>query len=395
VTRVLAVGGIPSAHALAQDLGAELTLVEYPAGHPTLEPARYRRIVRVDDGPDHDSVADHVVAALDGETFDVLLCLHDDAVRLGARIAARLGLPFASPATADQTVSKHTMRQALGELNTVPFRRCTTTDEIAAAIASLGTPVVVKPDTGRASLGVALLDTADEVAGYLRAAPSEPMLVERRVLGQEYSVEGLSRDGRHDWLGLTRKVTVGAIEVGHVQPGLPPDDPRSAAMFAYVGAVLDRLGVRDGLTHTEVIVAHDGSVHLVETHLRGGGDHILDLCRLRTGADPTALFIHALLDREIDDVARSAPVGAAASRFLLPARTGTVTAVEGLAAAQESPGVELVSTLVSAGSHVDARVTSSYGRAAAAVAVGETAHEAMARAEAALARVTIRLADDA
>jgi argininosuccinate lyase len=220
------------------------------------------------------------------------------------------------------------------------------------------------------------------------------MLVERRILGQEFSVEGLSRGGRHEWLGLTRKVTVGAIEVGHVQPGLAADDPRHASIVGHVGEVLDRLGVSDGLTHTEVIVDPHGSIHLVETHLRGGGDHILDLCRLRSGTDPTTRFVGELLDREVIDLAPSVPVAAAASRFLLPPRTGTVRSVEGLDEARRCTGVQFVVPLVGPGARVDAVVTSSYGRVAAVVAVGDTAEEAMLRAEAALGSVTIRFEGD-
>jgi argininosuccinate lyase len=400
MTHVLVVGGVMSTHALAHELGAALTLVEYPPGHPILGESRYRRVVRVaDDEPDLDLVAARVVTALGAERFDVMLCLHDDAVRLGARVAALLGLQFAAPVTADRTVSKHAMRTALGELNTVPFRLCARPGQIEDAAAALGTPVVVKPDAGRASRGVALLDTAEEVTAYaeqLRADGflPEPMVVERRVSGQEFSVEGLSRAGRHEWLGLTRKVTAGAIEIGHVQPGLPADDPRYASIVGCVGNVLDRLGVHDGLTHTEVIVDADGAVHLVETHLRGGGDHILDLCGLRTGVDPTARFVRELLGCHLDDLPRSAPVPAAASRFLLPTRTGTVRAVEGLDQARRSPGVQFVVPLVGAGVHVDATVASNYGRAAAVVAVGDTAEEAMSRAEAALDHLTIRLDGD-
>jgi argininosuccinate lyase len=381
--------------------------VEYPPGHAVLDSSAYRHVVRIAAaGADPDTVAARIVADLGPNRFDAMLCMHDDAVRVGARVAALLDLPFATPATADRTVNKHLMRAALGKLNTVPYRFCASAETIEDAATAMGPPVVVKPDSGRASRGVALLDTTDELASYVRRVrdlglPDGPLLVERRVRGQEFSVECLSRDGRHEWLGLTRKLTVGAIEIGHVQPGLPEDDPRCPSIFAYVGKVLDRLGIHDGLSHTEVILEEPGEregggapVHLVETHLRGGGDHILDLCRLRSGADPAARYVSGLLGGDDADVRRSAPVGAAASRFLLPTRSGTVLAVDGLEEARRCEGVQFVEPLVGPGDRVEERVTSSYGRVAAAVAVGDTPGEAMGRAEAALDRLTFKIGSD-
>ena len=58
-------------------------------------------------------LADKVTEAVAGTTFDGILCLHDEAVELGALIAQKLGLSFPSPEVAHRTVNKSAMRARL------------------------------------------------------------------------------------------------------------------------------------------------------------------------------------------------------------------------------------------------------------------------------------------
>ena len=51
--------------------------------------------------------------AVAGTTFDGILCLHDEAVELGALIAQELGLSFPSPEVAHRTINKSAMRACL------------------------------------------------------------------------------------------------------------------------------------------------------------------------------------------------------------------------------------------------------------------------------------------
>ena len=112
---LLVVGGIASVHEIARRLGAELTLVKTGPAQTMLAPDAYTRIVDVSDHEPDDRIflADRVIRAVDGTGFDGILCLHDEAVELGALIAERLGLPFASPDVTHRTVNKSAMRARL------------------------------------------------------------------------------------------------------------------------------------------------------------------------------------------------------------------------------------------------------------------------------------------
>ncbi|MFC7472559.1 acetyl-CoA carboxylase biotin carboxylase subunit family protein [Actinomadura keratinilytica] len=136
-------------------------------------------------------------------------------------------------------------------------------------------PLICKPVRGVASKGVTRLDGPDDIAraldwGAVGAGDldSPDLLVEPFLSGEEYSVESVSEDGEHLVVGVTRKLSEPDhfVEVGHVIPApLPDGDERRIA--STVRAMLSALGVRTGVTHTEVIVAPD-AVHIVETHLR-------------------------------------------------------------------------------------------------------------------------------
>ena len=95
MTHLLVVGGIATVHDIARRLGAELTLVKTTPTQTMLAADAYTRIVDVSDhdSDDRTSLAELVIRAVDGSGFDGMLCLHDEAVELGAMIAEKLGRP--------------------------------------------------------------------------------------------------------------------------------------------------------------------------------------------------------------------------------------------------------------------------------------------------------------
>jgi biotin carboxylase len=112
-----------------------------------------------------------------------------------------------------------------------------------------------------------------------------PVVVEKFLSGDQYSVECFSEQGEHQVVTITRKYSdpVSLVELGHVMPA--PLDPEDAeAIGAHVCRALDALGVEFGPTHTEIVLTTSGP-RLIETHLRFGGDSIWDLVTDATGVD--------------------------------------------------------------------------------------------------------------
>ena len=144
-----------------------------------------------------------------------------------------------------------------------------------------------------------ILDAAIENAknqGFEKKA-----LAEEYAEGEEYSVEGLSWQGRHRILTVTKKYTTGSphfIETGHLQPaGLSPKT--ESEVRRVVAHALDSLGVTCGASHSELKIAPDGTIRLIEIGARMGGDLIgSDLVPLSTGVDYVAEVIRCALGQE-------------------------------------------------------------------------------------------------
>ncbi len=152
-------------------------------------------------------------------------------------------------------------------------------------------PAVVKPATRHSSQGVCTVRDRAELAAQLNDYPvQETILVEQKITGQEYSVESLIQDGKSLYSSVTRKETTDLgsqhhsqffVEMAHTVPAAR-DDAWDAVQRGNA-AMLDRLGVENGITHAEFRLDEGGEAHLIEVAARTPGDGIMVLYRLATG----------------------------------------------------------------------------------------------------------------
>ncbi|MDX6240802.1 MAG: hypothetical protein QOG10_5622, partial [Kribbellaceae bacterium] len=148
-------------------------------------------------------------------------------------------------------------------------------------------PAVVKPTARHSSQGVCTVNDHAELAAQLDDYPAqETILVEQKITGQEYSIESLTQDGKTLFASVTRKETTDVssqyfVEMAHTVPA-PRDDAWDAVQRANT-AMLDRLGVENGLTHAEFRLDERGEARLIEVAARTPGDGIMVLYQLATG----------------------------------------------------------------------------------------------------------------
>lgn len=148
-------------------------------------------------------------------------------------------------------------------------------------------PAVVKPATRHSSQGVQMVPDRAELAAQLDDYPEqETILVEQAITGQEYSIESLVQDGKTLFASVTRKETTDVdsqffVEMAHTVPA-PRDEAWDAVQRANE-AMLDRLGVENGITHAEWRLDEQGEARLIEVAARTPGDGIMLLYRLATG----------------------------------------------------------------------------------------------------------------
>lgn len=152
---------------------------------------------------------------------------------------------------------------------------------------AVGFPAVVKPATRHSSAGVQMVRDRAELAARLDDYPAqETILVEQMITGQEYSVESLTQDRKTLFSSATRKETTDVdsqyfVEMAHTVPA--PWTAASDAVQRANTAMLDRLGIENGITHAEWRLDSEGEARLIEVAARTPGDGIMVLYRLATG----------------------------------------------------------------------------------------------------------------
>ena len=214
-------------------------------------------------------------------------------------VAAALGLPGNSPEATARSTNKHLMRLAF-EQNGDPGPRSLPVDADTDLTAlKLDYPVIVKPTDRSGSRGVRKLEGEAGLPEAVKAAIAEGFegraLIEEFAEGREYSVECISYRGEHRMLAMTLKYTTGAprfIETGHREPA-PVDAGTLERVRGVVFHALDSLGIENGASHSELKIAEDGAIRLIEIGGRMGGDCIgSDLVRYSTGYD----FVRMVID---------------------------------------------------------------------------------------------------
>ncbi|HEY0992757.1 MAG TPA: ATP-grasp domain-containing protein [Kofleriaceae bacterium] len=385
---VLVIGGLRPVHKRLKARGARLSLVIETHRIKPDDPPFYGRILGVaKDAP----LAEYMAAARAVHSLDPITAVgayHELFQDMAAHIASALELPFHALDTITTVRHKDVMRQRLRAAGVDPTIACRvqTADHVRAFAATHGYPVVLKPVDGWASIGVSVLrgdaDIAPAVDWLQRGSPESAMLVEQHLAGDEISVEAMSERGVHRIVCATQKFkeTVHYVELGHIIPApLPPEV--EAAVRATVDRALTAVGIRDGASHTEVMLTATGP-RIVETHTRLGGDQIPELIEFVSGVDLMDLWARQTLgERVLGEVPDRLPESKyAAIWFVTPEAVGTVERVDGEAEARAMPGVTSVQTWKPAGSKVDG-LRDSFSRGVGIIAIGESPGEAMSRAQ--------------
>ncbi|MFV8133046.1 pyridoxal-phosphate dependent enzyme [Streptomyces syringium] len=288
----------------------------------------------------------------------------DFYVPVVAELAHWLGLP-GNPVEAMATCrNKATLRETLAAagVRQPRFAVVREADQVAAAVARVGLPCVVKPVDDSGSTNVLLC--ADEATATAHAArilavrtnvrglpTAGSALVEEYVDAPEFSVEMFSWDGGTECVGITAKsVTDGPhfVEHRHIFPAdLPP--ATAEEITETVRAALDAAGVRLGATHTEVKLTAAGA-SVIEINPRLAGGMIPELVRRAGGV--------RLLEQQLRVAVGLPPElkpdthGYAGIQFLLAPADGLLTAVEGTDAVRALPGIEAVTLTAAPGDTV-------------------------------------------
>jgi len=265
----------------------------------------------------------------------------DRTAEFAARVAIALGRPHSNPDAISLCNDKHRLREFLARknLNTVAYRHVAAVSDAAAAFASLGGAVVVKPKAAAGGDGVRVCRTADEAVLHARRLlkrQPDGVLFEKYIDAPQYSVEIF------DGAPLSVKKTYSSEGPFPYMTGddvpTPLSKECSAEIKDYARSIIRQVGLCDGPAVVELRCSA-GEKYLIEINARPSYDGpmfmgIVNGVRL----DRLCLqfFCGIPYEKELDTL--TADRRSVAGRFVY--RHGSsVKAIKGVEEARNVPGV--------------------------------------------------------
>ncbi len=294
---------------------------------------------------------DKILAIAQQKAFAGIVAPDDYTVELGAKIAARLGLPHNSPEAVKTARRKDLARQILKK-NGVPVPEHTTinlNDDIKSQIKGLPLPYpcVVKPVSLSGSRGVIRVDNQSQlitacqriskiVAHLNNVEEKMTLLVEQYIPGIEVAVEGFLQNGQFKLLTLFDKPD--PLEGPYFEETYYITPSRLSAasqrlVTNRVAQACQAYGLTTGPVHAELRLWQD-EAWILEVAARTIGGECARLLKFGTGLDIEQLVIANAIG---ESVAINAFEGAAGVLMIPTPKAGILRRVEGVLNAQKNP----------------------------------------------------------
>ncbi|MFE2878591.1 ATP-grasp domain-containing protein [Streptomyces roseus] len=255
------------------------------AGFDLIE--RAARVVEVADLSGGDDLAARLRGRLGPRPVDGVVCRDENLLHAAARFARDLGLPHESLEAARLLGDKSAVRERLGKagIGSLRWRRAVTAEEGLAAVDEIGLPCVVKPTSGRYSVGVTVAWTREQAAAGLAEVLGTPYgtgdgdgdgggrptaLVEEYAVGRHVSAELIVQDGRVVLYGFAERVPAAPGTTAELGGHFPARFPGMGAARRFVLDAVEALGVRASALHVELLVTPTGP-ELIEVNGRIAG----------------------------------------------------------------------------------------------------------------------------
>ncbi|MFJ8795081.1 ATP-grasp domain-containing protein [Streptomyces sp. NPDC102462] len=312
----------------------------------------------------------------------------------------RLDLPGNDPARAAAARNKADMVEAFAhhDVTTPRTRIVDGADGLlrSCAAGQITFPCVIKPADGAGSAGVTVVTGPEHLEPAWHAARAasvmyglprdERVLIQEYVDGREFSVESVTQHGVTTHLCITRKHTTGGIhrvELGHTLPARL-SAAAERALLDQASRAITAVGIRNGATHTELVLRADGRCAVLEIGARLGAGHIGVLIQHALGINPWRTLWNIALGHP----ATLTPARGryATVRFLTAPHAGRLAAITGLPAV--STTIPAVHVRAVEGAAVGT-VTSNRGRLGHVIVTGRDPRAVDDQADRILRQITI------
>lgn len=262
-----------------------------------------------------------------GVRIDAILCGSEPGVILSDSLAEHMGLPGNGTTLSHVRRNKYNQSEAVraSGLRAVEQALVTSAAE-AAAFLDVYRPepfrIIVKPVESAGSEDVKLCHSREEVFNHVEQVmgrdsnalglKNDAVLVQEFLSGTEYIVDFVTRNGDHKCVAVweyDKRPANGGSFVYFGQRPMSVDSPTARVLVDYVRNVLGALGISNGATHSEVMLAADGEPCLVECNCRthGGNGEWEPVIEPLIGYTQVSALLDAFLDAAAFDSLPEAP----------------------------------------------------------------------------------------
>jgi len=277
--------------------------------------------------------------------LEAVIATTEKAVVVAARIRALLNLPGINYSTAlrchDKAIMKLAALQAGVKLT--PYADLGQV-ELSKASKTLGFPVVLKQRCLSGSREIEFIYNEQE----LKTKGYQQGLLEKLIVGKEYSVESFIQNGKIIWRNITEYYLPHIISI--LPAHLPPEIIN--VIDTLNTTIIDKFQIERGMTHLELYHNHEGVI-FGEIALRPPGGYLMELIRLAYGFDAWQAFFAMELGLKFDFVSSATQISAG---WILHPGAGSVRSIQGLDQLSSCPEVKAYKLKVRPGSIIAKRL---------------------------------------
>lgn len=378
---VLILDGFPPPHMWLLEKGYRVTWL-VPVDMIRLRDG-YTRIVGLPTDSNWDEWVNMAVEIHKIDPIDSLMSFSETHQEVTSIIAKKLQLKWHEIETIELINNKHSMRKKLHSVgaHNLKYELVKNERALIELVEKWKVPVILKPIDSYGSEGIHLircLEDARKAWEMFEELNYSEGLVEEFIIGEEFSVEAFSEDGKHHIIGITKKFkdTVTFIEKGHYFPAVLNNNEMEEINI-YINKILTLLGVKDGVTHTELIITESGPV-IIETHLRLAGDRIPDLVKESIGIDMVDVWMDSIVNgiKYMPNKTINQPQKYAAIWFKENNKKGEIKEINNFDIAKNIEGIIKIESMKKIGDLVNITHNSS-SRLCFAIAIGDNPEQAL------------------
>ncbi len=318
--------------------------------------------------------------------FDGVISFTEYGLYPAALIKEDLGIPGNTLAPVLNTRDKLKMRRVLESKkfpDSVRFVEVNSFQEAKDFFVKINGPVIIKKIDGSGKDGVYKSSSYADLEKIFRDKTCH-FICEEFIEGDEFSVESLTFEAKHQIVAITEKKVhpVSFVELGHRMPARLSKDLEEQVVKR-IESFLSAIGQTFGPAHTEIKINSKG-IFILESHTRPGGGFIWELVLETTGID----FVRETIAKLVGLSWKRIPISKVGLSHMLVLENVKINDIRHVAELKHSPGVVRAYVSVEQG-QILGRLQTNDDRAGVIVVVGDDYKDVEQKIEKALSVLKI------